>query len=30
MGDCLTKGVEYEKERKIKQDFFLLKMKYMI
>lgn len=30
MGDCLTKGKTYEKERKIKHDLFMLKMKYMV
>ena len=28
MGDCLTKGEEYEKKQKEDRDLFLLKMKY--
>ena len=30
MGECLTKGVEWEKAKKIKQALFILKMKYWV
>jgi hypothetical protein len=30
MGECLNKGEEYEKAKKIKQGIFILKMKYFV